>query len=111
MKTAIVAGLLAVTSLTSVAAFAASGNGETWGHNVASSGPGLTRAEVISGLREAQANSLIAYGENTSKHAASPSVSMLTRRQVRDEVLVQRKAGQLPVRGERSPGDYSLSQI
>ena len=51
MKTLIVAGLLAITS---VAALAESGNGETWGHQVASSGPSLTRAQVIAELREAQ---------------------------------------------------------
>ncbi|MDP2405840.1 DUF4148 domain-containing protein [Hydrogenophaga sp.] len=108
MKTLIVAGLLAITS---VAALAESGNGETWGHNVASSGPSLTRAQVVAELREAQANNTIAYGEHASKHTASPSVSVLTRRQVRDEVLALRKAGQLPVHGERSPGDYSPGQL
>jgi hypothetical protein len=109
MKTLLIAGLLAITS---VAAVAESGNGETWGHQVASSGPSLTRAQVIAELREAQANNTIAYGEHASKHIApAPSPSMLTRREVRNEVLALRKAGQLPVHGERSPGDYSPGQL
>jgi hypothetical protein len=108
MKTLIVAGLLAITS---VAAVAESGNGETWGHNVASSGPSLTRAQVVAELREAQANNTIAYGEHASKHTTRPSVSVLMRRQVRDEVLTLRKAGQLSVSGESSPGDYSPGQL
>lgn len=98
MKAILVAGLLAITS---VAAFAGSNNGETWGQNVASSGPSLTHAQVVAELHEAQANNTIAYGEQASKplHVSSRT-SVLTRHQVRDGVLAMEQAGQFPASGE-----------
>lgn len=108
MKTLIVAGLMAITSVT---ALAQSGNGETWGQSVTSNGPGLTRAQVVAELHEALVNNTIAYGELASNHNAAPSVSVLSRRQVVEEVLALRKAGKLHINGERSPGDYNRGKL
>ena len=108
MKTLIIASLLAASS---TFAFASSGNSETWEIAADSKGSTLTRAQVINELHEARVNNTIAYGEHASKHNAKPSVSVLSRRQVVEEVLALRKAGKLPVDGERSPGDYNHSQL
>lgn len=102
MKTLLVAGILAITA---VSAFAEPGNGETWGHQVTSSGPSLTRAQVLAELREAQANNTIAYGEHASKHArVSPRTSVLTRRQVHEDVMAMQQASRFPASGEHSGG-------
>ena len=100
MKNILVAGLLAITT---VAAVAGSDTGETWGQNVASIGPSLTRAQVVAELHEAQANNTIAYGEQASKPLrVSPRTSVLTRHQMRDNVLAMHQAGQIPASGELS---------
>lgn len=103
MKNLIVAGLMAVTSL---GAMANSNIGEAWGQDAVSGGPGLTRAQVIAELREAQANGTIAYGEATPTSNATSLTSTLTRRQVREEVQALRRAGQLPVHSERGSARF-----
>lgn len=103
MKNLIVAGLMAITSL---GAMANSDIGEAWGQNAVSSGPSLTRAQVIAELREAQVNGTIVYGEATPTFNATPSTSTLTRRQVREEVQALRLLGKMPNHGERGRAQF-----
>jgi hypothetical protein len=60
MKSLIITSILTVGSL---AAFADSGNGETYGHNLPVLENSLSRGEVIADAREAIDKGLIAYGE------------------------------------------------
>lgn len=108
MKTVIVAGLLAITS---VAAMADHGNSETWGQDAPNTGVSRTRAEVVAELQEARDNRTIAHGEYAAPTIAAPSASPLTRRQVLDEVMAMRKAGQLPVHGDYSRGHNGAGRL
>lgn len=98
MKTLLIAGILAVSSL---GASAQSGNGETWGHDTASSGVAKARSEVVQELRAALANQAIAYGEGPFVNAqAARASSTLTRSQVMAEVQSLRQQGRLQENGE-----------
>jgi hypothetical protein len=101
MKAVLVAGLLGVSSF---AALAQSGNGETWGQNLTSGGEQLTRSQVVAALHEAQARQAIAFGELSSGDVVAAPASALSRNQVRSEVMSMRSAGRHPALGEHSPG-------
>lgn len=108
MKTLIIASALA---LTSVASFAGTTNGETWGQQTSASGPSLTRAQVVADLQTAQVNQTMAYGEHAAPDMIPAASSTLLRRSVRQAVVSQRHVGQLPVSGERSMGDIFPGQL
>ena len=63
MKSLIITGILAASSLTS---FAGSSNGETYGQTSPALDSNLSRAEVVADMRDARDSGLIAYGEFSS---------------------------------------------